>query len=110
MLMECECNSCSKAVPVFGHFVLLVGLSKGLFGTASDKIAWLISDTRPRSRFCDFAMRSVLSAFCCCGQWAEARRTLSARRDYFAFCAYKLSKLGPKQGLCRAWSCCLLKS
>jgi len=97
--MECECNSCSKAVPVFGHFVLLVGLSKGLFGTASDKIAWLISHTRRRSRFCDFAACSSLSAFCRCGRWAEASRTPSVRQDYFAFCAYKLSKLSPKQGL-----------
>ena len=35
----------------------------GLFGTASDKIAGLISDKRLRSRLCDLAAPSSLSVF-----------------------------------------------
>jgi len=70
-----------------------------MFGSASDKITWLINDTWQRSRFCDFAARSSLSVFCRCGRWAEAHRTPSVRWDYFDFCAYKLSKLKSQTGL-----------
>ena len=81
--------------------VVNVRNSKGLFGTASHKIAALISEKRPGTRFCVLGARSSLFAFCCCRRWAEARPTQSVWRDFFASSAYKLSKLGSKQGLRR---------
>ena len=79
--------------------VVNVRNSKGLFGTASHKIAALISEKRPGTRFCVLGARSSLFAFCCCRRWAEARPTQSVWRDFFASSAYKLSKLGSKQRL-----------
>jgi len=86
--------------------VVNVRNSKGLFGTASHKIAALISEKRPGTRFCVLGARSSLFAFCCCRQWAEARPTQSVWRDFFASSAYKLSKLGSKLGLRRCCAAC----